>query len=137
MRNRLQPIPLKLWFQYGNRRKLIIEHFAPGWTAATRPRGRKPSKKGLPVGSALTMEYRKRKNCFTQVPMCKWLTPNSRPYGGALQTAALLDCGGSTPSGSRYPVPIRSRFETHLDTPSLERSQSTITCPVLCPREPH
>ena len=51
--------------------------------------------------------------------MCKWLTPNTRPYGGALQRTALLDCGGFTPSGSRSPAPIKWRYPPHLSTPSF------------------
>ena len=61
-----------------------------------------------------------------------WLSPIARPYGGALQIAALLDCGGSTPSGSRDTAPIDSRYETHLDTPPSDTEErSTLSCPVF------
>ena len=51
--------------------------------------------------------------------------------GDALQTTALLDCEGSTPSGSRHPAPIDSRYETHLDTPPSDTEErSTLSCPM-------
>ena len=44
---------------------------------------------------------------------------NCSARGGALRITALLICGGFTPSGTRYTPPIHSRYEMHLDTPSL------------------
>ena len=60
------------------------------------------------------------------------LMRNARPCGGALHKAALLDCGGSTPSGSRDTAPIKWRYPPHLDTPSLKpEERSTLSCPMF------
>ena len=72
-----------------------------------------------------------RVSCFTRVST----------RGGALHKAALLDCGGSTPSGSRDTAPIHSRYEMHLDTPSLKPASAMtrrINAPVRSLKEtPH
>ena len=44
------------------------------------------------------------------------LMRNARPCGGALHKAALLDCGGSTPSGSRDTAPRFCATKTHRHT---------------------
>ena len=61
-------------------------------------------KTGQPVGSVLTTEYRKEKIFYASAKM-NWAKAHfipanfdksnfTRPYGGALQMADLLDCGG-------------------------------------------
>ena len=62
------------------------------------------------------------------------LDPINEPRGGALRITALLYCEGFTPSGSRNPAPIGSRYQIYLDTPSFKPADH-VRMPVLCLKE--
>ena len=75
---------------------------------------------GLPVESALTTEYRKKKVFYARLTLRR-----------CLRITAVLECPRSSGCSSRHPAPMRSRYETHLDTPSLKpESQRSLACPM-------
>jgi hypothetical protein len=62
---------------------------APGWPLAARTRGREPSAKGLPVRSALTMEYRSRKSVLRKADLTAMVfeeTAGHKPLSSATWT---------------------------------------------------
>jgi len=87
----------------------------------------------LRIGQPARRQPRRLPNENTNVyavAMCISLTPNARPRGDTLQITALLECGGFTPSGSRYTAPYASVTPCNRHTVPWTRKITRLTCPM-------
>ena len=112
------------WEQPTPKRKRTLGWLVEFVARQNQPRRQGANKNvGLPVRSALTTEYRSRK-IFYASAYVHLADANCTTLRRCFRITASLDCGGSTPSSSRHPAPVKRRYPPHLDTPSLKRSRA-------------